>query len=129
MFRRRRRDGGDSSGLAPGDVDYPAADDELTEQDYGDAGTDAADDYADEQYDDDDQDIHRRDPINSEPHAPAEKSTANGVRSRCESVAPFDLPLGVFPRPLVSRLKVTSGYICRRVKLRGSGKPGAGAPG
>ncbi|HTA10338.1 MAG TPA: DUF3710 domain-containing protein [Streptosporangiaceae bacterium] len=55
MFRRRRRDGGDGSGLAPGDVDYPAADDELTEQDYGDAGTDAADDYADEQYDDDDQ--------------------------------------------------------------------------
>jgi len=55
VFRRRRRDGGDSSGLAPGDVDYPAADDELTEQDYGDAGTDAADDYADEQYDDDDQ--------------------------------------------------------------------------
>ena len=55
MFRRRRRDGGDGSGLAPGDVDYPAADDELTEQDYDDAGTDAADDYADEQYDDDDQ--------------------------------------------------------------------------
>jgi len=55
VFRRRRRDGGDGSGLAPGDVDYPAADDELTEQDYGDAGTDAADDYADEQYDDDDQ--------------------------------------------------------------------------
>jgi len=55
VFRRRRRDGGDGSGLAPGDVDYPAADDELTEQDYDDAGTDAADDYADEQYDDDDQ--------------------------------------------------------------------------
>jgi len=55
VFRRRRRDGGDGSGLAPGDVDYPAADDELTEQDYEDAGTDAADDYADEQYDDDDQ--------------------------------------------------------------------------
>jgi Protein of unknown function (DUF3710) len=55
VFRRRRRDGGDGSGLAPGDVDYPAADDELTEQDYDDAGPDAADDYADEPYDDDDQ--------------------------------------------------------------------------
>ena len=51
MFRRRRRDGGDGSGQAPGDVDYPAADDELTEQDYDDAGTDLADDYADEDYD------------------------------------------------------------------------------
>ena len=55
MFRRRRRDGGDGSGLAPGDVDYPAADDELTEQDYDDAGTDAADEYADEQDNEDDQ--------------------------------------------------------------------------
>jgi hypothetical protein len=52
VFRRRRRDGGDGSGQTPGDVDYPAADDELTEQDYDDAGTDLADDYADEDYDD-----------------------------------------------------------------------------
>jgi Protein of unknown function (DUF3710) len=50
VFRRRRRDGGDSNGPAPGDVDYPAADDELTEQGYDDAGMDLTEetDLADE---------------------------------------------------------------------------------
>jgi hypothetical protein len=33
VFRRRRRDGKDDTGLEPGDADYPAADDELAEQD------------------------------------------------------------------------------------------------
>ncbi len=46
MFRRRRRDGEDGTGLEPGAADYPAADDELTEEDYDDAGADPADDYA-----------------------------------------------------------------------------------
>jgi hypothetical protein len=50
VFRRRRRDGEDGTGLAPGDAEYPAADDELTEQDYDDAGADLADDYADDDY-------------------------------------------------------------------------------
>jgi len=33
VFRRRRRDGEDHTGLEPGDADYEAADDELAEQD------------------------------------------------------------------------------------------------
>ena len=45
MFRRRRRDGEDGTGPEPGAADYPAADDELTEQDYDDADADPADDY------------------------------------------------------------------------------------
>jgi Protein of unknown function (DUF3710) len=38
VFRRRRRDGDDETGLAPDDQNYPAADDELAEQDDDDAG-------------------------------------------------------------------------------------------
>jgi hypothetical protein len=56
VFRRRRRDGEDGSGLEPDGADYPAADDELTEQDYDDAGADPADDYADDEYGDTDAD-------------------------------------------------------------------------
>jgi hypothetical protein len=44
VFRRRRRDGEDGSGLQPGAADYPTADDELTGQDYDDAGADLVDD-------------------------------------------------------------------------------------
>jgi Protein of unknown function (DUF3710) len=33
VFRRRRRDGKDQAGLEPGDADYPAAEDELADQD------------------------------------------------------------------------------------------------
>ncbi len=46
MFRRRRRDGEDETGLAPDDQDYPAADDELAEEDDDDAGFDEAFDEA-----------------------------------------------------------------------------------
>jgi hypothetical protein len=42
VFRRRRRDGEDQSGLEPDEQDYPAADDELAEEDYDDAGFDDA---------------------------------------------------------------------------------------
>jgi len=42
VFRRRRRDGEDQSGLEPDEQDYPAADDELAEGDYDDAGFDDA---------------------------------------------------------------------------------------
>ena len=47
MFRRRNRDGESGSGQEPGDGNYPAADDELAEQDYAD------DDWDDEPGDDD----------------------------------------------------------------------------
>jgi hypothetical protein len=50
VFRRRRRDGKDESGPEPGAADYPAADDELVEEDYGDAGPDQADDYAEDEF-------------------------------------------------------------------------------
>jgi hypothetical protein len=42
VFRRRRRDGEDETGPEPDDQGYPAADDELAEQDYDDAGFDDA---------------------------------------------------------------------------------------
>ncbi len=51
MFRRRRRDGEDETGLEPDDQNYPAADDELAEEDFDDAGfDDAFDEAGDEGY-------------------------------------------------------------------------------
>lgn len=51
MFRRRRRDGEDQSGLEPDEQDFPAADDELAEEDYDDAGfDDAYDEPAEDDY-------------------------------------------------------------------------------
>jgi hypothetical protein len=47
VFRRRRRDGGNDTGLQPGDGNNPAADDELAEQDYAD------DDWDDDELADD----------------------------------------------------------------------------
>jgi Protein of unknown function (DUF3710) len=80
VFRRRRRDGGDGSGLAPGDVDYPAADGELTEQDYDDAGMDPADDDADEQYDEYDEydDDEQDDVLEASGYAETEAAPAHG---------------------------------------------------
>lgn len=52
MFRRRRRDGGNGTGQQAGDPGYPAADDELTDQEYDDADPDLADEY---EYDDADE--------------------------------------------------------------------------
>jgi hypothetical protein len=53
VFRRRRRDGKDDTGLEPGDADYPAADDELAEQDdaagWAD-GESAEDEWADSEW-------------------------------------------------------------------------------
>jgi hypothetical protein len=46
VFRRRRRDGEDGTGLEAGDAGFPA-DDELIEEDY-DAGLDPADEYDDD---------------------------------------------------------------------------------
>jgi hypothetical protein len=46
VFRRRRRDGKDDAGVEPGDADYPAAEDDLLEQDEADAGW-AEDEWAD----------------------------------------------------------------------------------
>lgn len=51
MFRRRRRDGKDDAGLEPGDEDYPAADDDLAEQDDAGAGW-AEDEWADNEWTD-----------------------------------------------------------------------------
>jgi Protein of unknown function (DUF3710) len=51
VFRRRRRDGENDTGLPPDDQDYPAADDELAEEDYDDAAfDDAFDETAEEGY-------------------------------------------------------------------------------
>ncbi len=51
MFRRRRRDGENDTGLPPDDQDYPAADDELAEEDFDDAAfDDAFDETAEEGY-------------------------------------------------------------------------------
>ena len=55
MFRRRNRDGESGSGQEPGDGNYPAADDELAEQDYADDDWDdepGDDDLADDEWDD-----------------------------------------------------------------------------
>jgi len=49
VFRRRRRDGKDDTGLEPGDADYPAAEDELAEQDDAGAGW-ADDEWADSEW-------------------------------------------------------------------------------
>ncbi len=49
MFRRRRRDGKDGAGVEPGDADYPAAEDDLLEQDEADAGW-AEDEWADSEW-------------------------------------------------------------------------------
>jgi Protein of unknown function (DUF3710) len=38
VFRRRRRGGKDDAGIEPGEADYPAADDDLVEQEEADAG-------------------------------------------------------------------------------------------
>ncbi len=86
MFRRRRRDGGDGSGQAPGDVDYPAANDELTEQDYDDAGTDLADDYADEQYDELDASDYAEDEEAAAPAGGEEDEQESAARPRREDL-------------------------------------------
>jgi hypothetical protein len=54
VFRRRRRDGEDGTGLEPGDGAFPAAEDELAEQDYedgefGDGDYAEVEDYADDE--------------------------------------------------------------------------------
>ncbi len=57
MFRRRNRDGESGSGQEPGDGNYPAADDELAEQDYADDDWDdepGDDDLAGDEWDDED---------------------------------------------------------------------------
>jgi hypothetical protein len=51
VFRRRRRDGENEAGLEPDDQNYPAADDELAEEDYDDAGfEDAFDEISEDGY-------------------------------------------------------------------------------
>jgi hypothetical protein len=86
VFRRRRRDGGDGSGQAPGDVDYPAADDELAEQDYDDAGTDLADDYADEDYDELDASDYAEDEEAAAPAGGEEDEQESAARPRREDL-------------------------------------------
>ena len=49
MFRRRRRGGKDDAGIEPGEADYPAADDDLVEQEEADAGW-PEDEWADSEW-------------------------------------------------------------------------------
>jgi Protein of unknown function (DUF3710) len=52
VFRRRRRGGKDDAGVEPGEADYPAADDDLVEQEETDAGW-PEDEWADSEWADD----------------------------------------------------------------------------
>jgi len=49
VFRRRRRGGKDDAGIEPGEADYPAADDDLVEQEEADAGW-PEDEWADSEW-------------------------------------------------------------------------------
>jgi Protein of unknown function (DUF3710) len=49
VFRRRRRGGNDDAGIEPGEADYPAADDDLVEQEEADAGW-PEDEWADSEW-------------------------------------------------------------------------------